>query len=98
MAVAKKSSPNIVTKPFVVLFKRFHLTIFFIFVVACLAGAVVLINDVLSSQVTDEGYTSSISAGTIDQATLERVQSLHTSTNPGPTPELPPGRINPFNE
>jgi len=98
MAVAKKSSTNIVAKPFVILFKRFHLTIFFIFIVGCLASAVVLVNQILTSKAVDDDYSSSISAGSIDQSTLERVQSLHTSSAPGATPPLPEGRINPFNE
>jgi hypothetical protein len=97
MAV-KKTSNNIVVKPFVALFKRFHLTIFFIFVIGCLAGAVLLVNDILTKDPDDPSYASSISAGKIDQATLQHIQSLHTSEAPGATPELPAGRVNPFNE
>lgn len=94
----KKSSHSMVIKPFVVLFKRFHLTIFFIFVIGCLAWAVILINEILTDDSGDTTYTSSINAGSIDQATLERVQALHTSSNPGAAPTLPSGRINPFGE
>jgi hypothetical protein len=97
MAIKKKTSTNIVSKTFVGLFKRFHLTIFFIFIIACLSGAVVLINDILNNNAEDPNYTSSISAGSIDQNTLNRIQSLHTSSG-APTPEVPAGRINPFSE
>lgn len=97
MAV-KKTSNNIVLKPFVVLFKRFHLTVFFIFIVGCLAGAVLLVNGILTKDPEDSSYTSSISAGKIDQVTLQHIQSLHTSEASGAAPDLPTGRINPFNE
>ncbi len=94
----KKSSHNFLLKPFAVLFKRFHLTIFFIFIIAGLAVAVILVNNILTGKSEDENYTSSISAGTIDQTTLEHIQSLHTSDAPSALPEPPAGRINPFNE
>ncbi|HWT40777.1 MAG TPA: hypothetical protein VN081_05960 [Dongiaceae bacterium] len=85
-------------KPLGKVFKRFHFMIFFVFVIGCLAGAVILINNTLSSSSTDDSYISSISAGTIDQATLDRLQSLHTSTESVPAPTLPAGRVNPFAE
>lgn len=77
--------------------RRFHLLIFFVLIVGCLSAAVILINQTLTPA-PDEDYTSSIQAGNIDQATLERVQSLHPSSQPAPTPALPPGRINAFAE
>lgn len=80
------------------LFKRFHLMIFFIFVVGCLAGAVILVSETLSSSADTSDYSSTINAGTIDQTTLNRIQSLHTSNQPGDAPALPEGRINPFAE
>ena len=98
MAVKKKTSSNIVIKPFVILFKRFHLMVFFVFIIACLAFAVILINDILTKSSDDTTGSSSTTSSTIDQATLQRIQNLHTSTNAGASPELPAGRINPFNE
>lgn len=98
MPVKKKTSSNIVVKPFVILFKRFHLMIFFIFIIGCLSFAVILINDILTGNSANDDYTSSVGAGTVDQATLNRVQTLHTSSNPPQTQEFPAGRINPFNE
>lgn len=97
MAVKKKSSNNIVVKPFVILFKRFHLMVFFVFIIACLAFAVILINGILTNP-DETAETQGANSGTIDQTTLERIQSLHTSGNAGATPQVPAGRINPFNE
>lgn len=84
-------------KPFGVFVRRFHLLIFFVIIVGCLAVAIALINQTLIEPATDT-YTSNINAGSIDQATLERIQSLHTSNQPSSAPTLPSGRINPFAE
>lgn len=92
----KKSQSSLV-RPFTAFMRRFHLLIFFVAVVACLSVAVVLINQTLTES-ADETYTSSINAGSIDQATLKRIQSHHTSSNPSATPALPSGRTNPFSE
>ena len=89
-------SKNTLLRPLGAFFRRFHMIIFFIIVVGCLAAAVLLINDTLTGS-SDE-YTSGISAGSIDKATLERLQSLHPSSQPGPAPTLPAGRTNPFAE
>lgn len=83
-------------KLFIAFLKRFHLLLFFVAVVALLGVAVILISKTLSDT-SSQQYTSSIEAGTIDQATLERIQSLHTSNQPSSI-QLPSGRINPFAE
>lgn len=77
--------------------RRFHLLLFFILVAGALSGAVVLINKTLADT-SSQDYTSSISAGNIDEATLNRIQSFHPSDTP--TTSLSPqnGRINPFSE
>lgn len=72
--------------------------IFFIFIVGCLAGAVIMINKILTDSSDTTGYTSSINAGSIDKTTLERIQSLHTSDQEVALPTLPEGRINPLSE
>lgn len=77
--------------------QRFHLILFFVFVVGCLAAAVILINKTLTDSSSQE-YTSTIDPGTIDQATLERIQSLHPSSQATPQAPLPEGRVNPFAE
>ena len=93
-----KNTSNILTKTFAKLFKRFHLMLFFLFIVGCLATAVILINRILTESSDTTGYTSGISAGSIDQATLNRIQSLHTSNQQVELPATPSGRTNPFSE
>jgi hypothetical protein len=85
-------------KPIKKISKRFHLTVFFVFIVACLAGAVLIINYTLKESTTDPNYVSPISTGSIDQVTLDRINALHRSTEIGPEPVLPAGRINPVGE
>lgn len=88
-----------VLKPFGLLFQKFHFTLFIVLVIAGLGSAVVLLNTMLSGQSElGDGYKSSIEAGTIDQATLDRIKELHTSNETVPAGDLPSGRINPFGE
>ena len=94
----KKSHSINIFKPLASLTKRFHLTLFFVLIVGCLSGAVLMINDILQDPATDPNYTSSINAGTIDEATLSRLNDLHTSPQGAPVVALPEGRINPFGE
>ena len=77
--------------------KRFHLLLFFIAVVSLLATSVVLINKTLNDS-SSQQYTSTIGAGSIDQTTLERIQSLHTSDQPSTTAPSSSERSNPFAE
>ncbi|MGV9001464.1 MAG: hypothetical protein ACOH18_00700 [Candidatus Saccharimonadaceae bacterium] len=92
-----KKPRNSLSRLLIAFLQRFHLLLFFIFIVGCLSAAIILINKTLTES-TDQTYRSSINAGTIDQATLERIQSLHPSSQPSATPALPVGRINPFAE
>ena len=78
-------------------FKRFHLLLFFILVVACLAAGVLLLNQTLT-ETSDQEFTSDITAGSIDQSTLTRIEALHTSDRPNTPPTIPAGRINAFSE
>lgn len=95
----KNKPTRTLSKFFINTIKRFHLTIFFVLVTSCLIGGVILINRMLTEGETEgAGYTSSISAGSIDEATLLRIQSLHPSTEPNTSLSLPSGRINPFGE
>lgn len=98
MATTKKPSSNLILKTLGNFFRRFHLTIFFIFVIGCLAWAVLLLNETLTDNTSDLPYTSPINAGTIDQTTLQWIQNLHTSDKSGSPDKLPSGRINPFGE
>lgn len=72
--------------------------LFFIFIVGCLAGAVIMVNKILIDSSDTTGYTSAISAGSIDETTLQRIQSLHTSNQDIALPPLPEGRVNAFSE
>lgn len=94
----EKHASGFFTKSIQKLFKRFHLMIFFIFIVACLSFAVIMINKILTESSDTTGYTSSINAGSIDETTLIRLQALHTSDQATATPVVPEGRINPFAE
>lgn len=76
---------------------RYHLTLFIVLVVAGLAAAVMLLN-ILLTEPPNDGYTSSIGGGSIDEDTLARIKSLHTSSEGAPQFAPPTGRINPFAE
>lgn len=93
----KKQSQVNILKPLGALLRRFHMIIFFVVIIGVVAASVLLINNALTD-VDTSGYTSPISAGSIDQAGLERIQSLHPSTAPVADPVLPEGRISPFGE
>lgn len=85
-------------KPVIPIFRKYHLTIFIVFVVAGLSFAVFTFTSLLGETSIDTTYTSPINAGTIDQTTLDRIKALHTSDEATPAMVTPPGRINPFSE
>jgi len=93
----KNANVSISFKPIATLFKRYHLTLFIVFVTGGLAFAVLSFTQ-LFTESTDTSYTSPISAGSIDQATLNRINTLHTSDAVTPAMQTPAGRINPFSE
>ncbi|RWZ78267.1 MAG: hypothetical protein EOT05_00680 [Candidatus Microsaccharimonas sossegonensis] len=86
------------TKPSGSLLKKHHLTIFIIFIVAGLGYAVFSFTQLLSRPSSDSSSTPRLTAGSIDQATLDRLKALHTSNETIPPRATPPGRINPFTE
>lgn len=94
----KNTSLPVQFKPLVRIFQHYHLTIFIIFVAAGLGTAVFTFTNLLNESSTDTTYTSPIGAGSIDQATLERIKALHTSDESTPEFVAPSGRINPFSE
>jgi len=94
----KNTSSSLQLKPLIRVFKRYHLTIFIVFVAAGLGTAVFTFTNLLGESSSDASYTSPIGAGTIDQATLERIKVLHTSDEATPTLVVPSGRTNPFSE
>ncbi|MCD8561576.1 hypothetical protein LRY29_00680 [Candidatus Saccharibacteria bacterium] len=93
----KSSTSNAFSRHLASFLGRFHLTLFVLFVMTCVTLAVVLLNASINNQSETDDYTSAISAGSIDQDTLERVKLLTQSGNYSPAP-LPEGRINPFGE
>lgn len=99
-----KSSPhhstdiNAPLKPLGRFFRRFHLTLFIVFVIAFLVAAVVLFANILESASSIEDYTSPITAGNIDQSTLDRMNEFHTSDGTLPERAAATGRNNPFSE
>ena len=74
------------------------MTFFIVILAGGLAYAVMLFTTILNESSVDTTYTSPIEAGSIDQATLDRIKALHTSDETVPTPTNPAGRINPFSE
>ena len=84
--------------PLAFVISRYQITLFFLFVMTGLIASVILLNSIIGDTTASEDYTSPISAGTIDQATLDRLQALHTSKDSATTEVRPSGRINPFAE
>lgn len=78
--------------------RRFNLTLFMLAVLAGLVAAVLLLASILNDASLGADYQSPIGAGTLDQATLDRINALHTSqeTLPAATPST--GRVSPFSE
>lgn len=93
----KKGNISIL-KPIAFVLGRYQITLFFLFVMAGLIAVVLLLNSIVTDSALGGDYTSPISAGSIDQATLDRIQSLHTSSGTMPSVDHPNGRINPFAE
>lgn len=82
------------------LFKRFHLTLFIIFIAGILAGVVLLINNVILNPPAADPLTTDNSLVSPQQPTpdssLAPLQSLHKSSELKSAPATPGGRINPF--
>ena len=89
---------SISIKPITRIFQRYHLTLFIVFVAIGLSFAVFTFANLLGESSTDSSYQSPINAGTIDQATLERIKALHSSDDNTSELNPPSGRINPFVE
>lgn len=92
-----KTTSQINLKPIGSFFRRFHFLIFFVILVGCIGASLYYINSTFTN-IPDDGYTSTIKPGTIDQKALERIQTLHISNDPANSPVLPNGRTNAFAE
>lgn len=79
-------------------FQRYNLTIFIVVLTGGLATAVLLLNAALQEASDTTNYTSDLGSSGFDQATMDRVKQLHTSSEATADTPLPDGRINPFSE
>jgi len=88
-----------ILNPIITAFKRYNFTIFIVVLVSGLAVAVLMLNDILRQSSDISGYESSLGSTNFDQATMDKVKSLHQSTDtPLPDFAVPSGRISPFGE
>ena len=94
----KKSPLSLSFKPITSLFRKYHLTIFIVFVAAGLGYAVFSFTSLLETSSNDTTYSSPTNTDSLDKATLTRIKELHTSDAPGQGHTPPAGRINPFSE
>lgn len=105
----QKKEASSLLKPIGKIFKKFHLLIFFVFVIACLSIAVITTNAILTGgNATDTnsldtpgnttGTPNNGASTSIDRATLQRIQSLKPSTDPSTYTPPQDVRNNPFAE
>lgn len=77
---------------------KFRLTLFIVVMVGGLTVAVLMLNTILQSPASTKSTATTVDNTTFDQATIDRLKQLHTSSSTGDTFSLPTGRINPFSE
>ena len=77
---------------------RMRVSLFIVLIVGGLGYAVILLSQMLEEASDVSGYTSPLQLQEIDQPTLDRIQSLHTSNENFEPSALPDNRINPFGE
>lgn len=80
------------------LLHRFHILLFSIFILGMLIVAVYLLNQLLITSDQANGYTAQANNASFDTATINRLNQLHSVTDPSTPLSLPAGRINPFTE
>lgn len=78
--------------------KRYNLTIFIVIMVGGLAASVIMLNNIVVHSSDTTGLTPKATNITFDQSTIDRINQLHPSSDPGPPFVAPAGRINPFSE
>lgn len=105
----QKKDASSLLKPIGKIFKKFHLLIFFVFIIACLSLAVITTSALLTTESSTSTNSSLISgngtgasgsgtSGSIDRATLQRIQALKPSTEPSTYTPAQGTRNNPFAE
>jgi hypothetical protein len=95
MDIKLNLSTQSIKKGIVAFLHRFHVMIFVIIVLGGLAVVILLLNNVVIRSGQKDGYTSDISTGSFDQATIKKIQDLQNRSQ-SPIPSS--GRINPFVE
>jgi predicted class III extradiol MEMO1 family dioxygenase len=94
----KNISIQSLIEPIIEVFHKYHVTIFIVVVVGGLAGAVIVLNNILQSSTDISGYTATTTTTSFDQATIDRIKELHTSDNTASVVIPSGGRISPFSE
>lgn len=81
-------------------FQRFHTTIFIVIIVFGLSYAVLALNGLIAeaSNTTTQQPSDIPGATSNDQATIDRIKELRSSSDAPDSIPLPGGRINPFVE
>ncbi len=87
-----------ITQPIGTTLSKYSLTIFVVLMVAGLSTAVLLMTNALQKSSDTTNYSPSVGSSSFDQATINRVNQLHTSSEQLPNYTVPTGRINPFTE
>lgn len=93
----KNKNISTIFGPIVRSFQRYSLTIFIVVLTGSLTAAVLILNTIVQQSADTSGYTSTTSVTSFDQATIDRIKQLHSSSTQTKI-TLPPGRINPFAE
>ncbi|OYW42533.1 hypothetical protein B7Z28_01450 [Candidatus Saccharibacteria bacterium 32-45-3] len=81
---------------FLNIFKRYHIVIYTLTVVAGVSVAIFMLNGILSGEAVVADGATSTSTPVFDQETIRRIDNFNTSTSTGDTFSLPSGRINPL--
>lgn len=94
----KNITINQLFKPFGIMIRKFHITLFIVILVGGLSAAVLILSSVIRESSDTTNFTPGTTASSFDQETIDRLNKLQTSDqNTGPI-TLPAGRINPFSE
>lgn len=97
--VARQFSLKTLSRKVSWFFRRFHLIIYFVIVSTGFGVAVISFNTMIENTASTDGYVSDIHAGSIDSATLQRVNQLKQSKEVTSLPGLSgEQRNNPFSE
>lgn len=94
----KNTDTTTLLTPIVRIFERYHLTIFIVVLVGGLMTAVIMLSGILSQASDTSTITPTTGNTTFDQATIDRLNRLHTRDDTSAGFVLPAGRTSPFYE